>query len=80
MSLADTRFDQLFPVFNAADRDDQAFCQRPGAAFRPGELIYDVGQRNVPSWLVLEGVSRSSAATACTTSRPWCRWARPIHR
>jgi thioredoxin reductase (NADPH) len=31
------------------------FASGPARQFAPGELIYDVGVRNVPAWLVLEG-------------------------
>ena len=56
MSLADTRFDQLFPVFNRSQIETaKRFASGPARRFAPAELIYDVGQRNVPSWLVLEG-------------------------
>ena len=37
------------------DRDRAAFRQRRGPQVRAGELIYEVGSRHTPSWLVLEG-------------------------
>src|SRR5882672_9748280 len=56
MSLVDTRFDQLFPVFTAAQIETaKRFASGPARQFAPAEQIYDAGQRNVPSWLVLEG-------------------------
>jgi len=56
MSIVDTRFDQIFPVLNSAQIETaKRFASGPERQFAPGEAIYDVGQRNVPSWLVLEG-------------------------
>jgi len=56
MSLADTRFDQLFPVFDPAQVETtRRFASGPARQFSPAEPIYDAGQRNVPSWLVLDG-------------------------
>jgi len=56
MSLAETRFDQLYPVLDAAQIEiARRFASGEARHFAPGELIYDVGTRNVPSWLVLEG-------------------------
>jgi thioredoxin reductase (NADPH) len=56
MSLAETRFDQLFPVFNPAQIETaKRFASSPAQQFAPGAVVYDVGVRNVPSWLVLEG-------------------------
>jgi thioredoxin reductase (NADPH) len=56
MSLADTRFDQLFPVFGPLQIETaKRFASGPPRQFAPAEPIYDVGQRNVPSWLVLAG-------------------------
>jgi thioredoxin reductase (NADPH) len=56
MSLADTRFDQLFPVLEALQAETaKRFASGPALQFTPGEQIYDVGQRNVPAWLVIDG-------------------------
>ncbi len=56
MSLADTRFDQLFPVLNAGQFETaKRFASGPAQDFAAGALVYDVGVRNAPSWLVLEG-------------------------
>jgi len=56
MSLADTRFDQLFPVLDTRQVETaKRFASGPARPFAPAEPIYDAGQRNVPSWLVLDG-------------------------
>ncbi len=54
-AIAD-RYDQMFPVLDlkqveAAKRFASGAAQR----FAPGELIYDVGVRNAPAWLVVDG-------------------------
>ena len=56
MSLIDTRFDQMFPVLDAVQIETaKRFASGPAQPFAPAAPIYDVGQRNVPVWLVLEG-------------------------
>jgi len=56
MSLADTRFDQLFPVLDVVQFETaKRFASGPARSFAAGELIYDVGVRYVPTWLVLDG-------------------------
>lgn len=56
MSLSDTRFDQLFPVLDAAQVEAaKRFASGPAQTFAPGAVIYDVGVRNAPAWLVLDG-------------------------
>ncbi len=56
MSLADTRFDQLFPVLNPAQVETaRRFACGEARRFAPGELAYDAGVRNAPAWLVLAG-------------------------
>ncbi len=56
MSLIDTRFDQMFPVLDRAQIDTaKRFASGTAQQFAAGATLYDVGQRNVPAWLVLEG-------------------------
>ncbi len=56
MSLADTRFDQLFPILDATQIETaKRFASGPPRTFAPGETIYEVGVRNAPAWLVLDG-------------------------
>jgi len=56
MSIADTRFDQLFPVLDALQlATTKRFASGLARSFSAGELVYDVGVRNSPAWLVLDG-------------------------
>lgn len=56
MSVIETRGHQLFPVFDAAQMDTaKRFASGPARDFAPGEIVFDVGERNVPVWLVIKG-------------------------
>jgi thioredoxin reductase (NADPH) len=56
MALIDTRFDQMFPVLDVVHLDTaKRFASGPEQKFKPGDLLYDVGTRNAPAWMVLEG-------------------------
>jgi thioredoxin reductase (NADPH) len=56
MSLIETRGHQLFPVLDAGQIETaQRFASGPARDFAPSEVVFDVGQRHVPSWLVLKG-------------------------
>src|SRR5271165_3747527 len=56
MSVIETRRSQMFPVLDALQLElAKRFASAPARTFRPGEVVFDVGQRNVPTWLVLEG-------------------------
>ena len=56
MALIDTRFDQMFPILNAMHLETaRRFASGPAQTFKPGDVVYDVGTRNAPSWLVLDG-------------------------
>ncbi|HEY2752617.1 FAD-dependent oxidoreductase, partial [Phenylobacterium sp.] len=56
MSLIDARQSQMFPVLDAAQIETAGrFASGPARTFAPGELVYDVGERNVPAWLLLDG-------------------------
>lgn len=56
MSLADDRFEQMFPVFDAAQVETMTrFASGPAETFAPGEVLFATGERNVPSHLVLKG-------------------------
>jgi thioredoxin reductase (NADPH) len=63
MALIDTRRHQMYPVLSAAQiAVANRFASGEPRRFAPGELMFDVGERHAPSWLVLEGsiaVSRS---------------------
>jgi thioredoxin reductase (NADPH) len=46
----------VFPVLDGAQLGiAKRFASAPARSFRPGEIIFDVGARYVPTWLVLEG-------------------------
>ncbi|HZP07895.1 cyclic nucleotide-binding domain-containing protein, partial [Methyloceanibacter sp.] len=56
MSVIETRHQQMFPVLDAAQIETaRRFASGPERTFRPGEIVFDVGQRATPSWLVLQG-------------------------
>jgi thioredoxin reductase (NADPH) len=56
MSLADTRFEQMFPVLDALQlATAKRFASAAPRNFAPGERVYDVGVRHAPAWLVLDG-------------------------
>jgi thioredoxin reductase (NADPH) len=56
MSLAESRGPQMFPVFGAAQiATMRRFASGPPRRFAPGEMVYDVGMRDMPAWLVLAG-------------------------
>ena len=56
MSLADTRSHQMFPVLDAAQIETaKRFASGEARRFAAGELIFDVGEKNVPAWLLLDG-------------------------
>lgn len=54
--MTDNRDFQVFPEFNAAQIAlAMRFASGPARHFAKGETIYAIGDRDVPSWLVLEG-------------------------
>ena len=56
MSLIETRHHQMFPVLDAAQVEiARRFASGPARDFSPGEIVFDVGERRVPTWLVLKG-------------------------
>ncbi|MDB5463796.1 MAG: thioredoxin reductase [Phenylobacterium sp.] len=56
MSLIDTRRAQMFPVLDVAQMETaRRFASGPARTFEPGEVLYDVGQRAVPAWLLVAG-------------------------
>ena len=76
MSLNETRRHQIFPVLDMAQIETaKRFASGSARSFAPGEVVYDVGERHAPAWLVLEGtidvVGRDGLAheVAITTHR-----------
>ncbi|MFA6267529.1 MAG: FAD-dependent oxidoreductase [Pseudolabrys sp.] len=56
MSLAEDRFEQMFPVLDPAQVEIASrFASGPARIFAPEETLFESGARNVPSWLVLDG-------------------------
>jgi thioredoxin reductase (NADPH) len=56
MSIVETRAHQLFPLLDPAQVETaRRFASGPARNFAPGEIVFDVGERNIPIWLVLEG-------------------------
>jgi thioredoxin reductase (NADPH) len=56
MSLSETRHHQLYPVLDVAQIETaKRFASGPARNFAPGEVVFEVGERNAPAWLVLKG-------------------------
>jgi thioredoxin reductase (NADPH) len=56
MTLVDARRDQMFPVLDAVQIETaKRFASGPARDFAPGAVVYDVGERHAPAWLVLKG-------------------------
>jgi thioredoxin reductase (NADPH) len=56
MTLLETRGYQLFPVLDPAQVGTaKRFASGAAQSFAPGETVFEVGARNIPIWLVLEG-------------------------
>jgi thioredoxin reductase (NADPH) len=56
LSVIDTRRHQMFPVLIPAQIETASrFASAPARDFAPGEIVYDVGERHAPAWLVLKG-------------------------
>ena len=56
MSVIDTRRQQMFPVLDAGQIETaKRFASGPARDFAPGEIVFDVGERQAPAWLVLKG-------------------------
>ena len=56
MSAIADRYDQMFPVLDPPQIEAaKRFASGEPRRFAPGELIYDVGVRNAPAWLVIDG-------------------------
>lgn len=56
MSLYEERFEQMFPVLDAVSvATAKRFASGEAVTFSPGDQLYDVGTRNAPAWLVVDG-------------------------
>src|SRR5262245_24889615 len=77
MSVIKTRGHQLFPVLDGTQIDTaKHFASGPEREFAPGEIVYNAGERNVPTWRVLKGAMAAicrdglNHETALTTLGP----------
>jgi len=56
MGVIETRRQQMFPVLDAGQIETaKRFASGPARSFAPNEIVFDVGERQAPSWLVLQG-------------------------
>jgi thioredoxin reductase (NADPH) len=56
MGVLEKRASQLFPVLDPAQVETaKRFASGPAQSFAPGQTVFQVGARNIPIWLVLEG-------------------------
>src|SRR4029453_7791146 len=56
MSVIETRAHQLFPELDAGQLETaKRFASGPAREFAPGAIVFDVGERNIPIWLLLKG-------------------------
>ena len=73
MTFIDTRRDQMFPVLDAAQiATAKRFASGAARNFAPGEVVYDVGERHAPTWLVLAGATKRRQMEAPTCLEPHC--------
>ncbi len=56
MTTFETRSAQMFPGLGPAQIETASrFASGPARTFAPGELVFDIGERHAPIWLVLAG-------------------------
>ena len=56
MTTIETRAAQMFPRLTTAQVETASrFASGPARVFAPGELVFDIGERHAPIWLVLAG-------------------------
>ncbi|MBV1690290.1 FAD-dependent oxidoreductase [Novosphingobium sp. G106] len=56
MSTLTERRHQMFPVLSAAQIETVSrFASGPAQDFAAGQVLYDIGEQNAPSWLLLAG-------------------------
>jgi len=71
MSIIETRHDQMFPTLDAGQvATAKRFASGPIRHFEPGEIVFDIGQRNAPAWLVLKGAIDVTRRNALGTETP----------
>ncbi len=77
MGVIETRRQQMFPVLDAGQIETaRRFASASARNFAPNEIVFDVGERQAPSWLVLKGSIETmrrdglDREAAITTHRP----------
>jgi thioredoxin reductase (NADPH) len=56
MAVIDTRRDQMFPTLSTPQIETaRRFASGEPQRFEAGAIVYELGARNVPAWLILEG-------------------------
>jgi len=71
MSIIETRHDQMLPTLDAGQVETaKRFASGPIRHFEPGEIVFDIGQRNAPAWLVLKGAIDVTRRNALGTETP----------
>lgn len=56
MAVINTRRDQMFPTLTPPQIETaRRFASGEPRRFDPGEVVYEIGERNTPAWLILEG-------------------------
>jgi thioredoxin reductase (NADPH) len=56
MSIVEKRHEQMFPVLDAAQvATAKRFASGPARDFKPGDVVFDIGEKNAPAWIVLKG-------------------------
>lgn len=56
MGVIETRREQMFPRLTPSQRVTALrFASDAERTFEANELLYDIGERDVPAWLILEG-------------------------
>jgi len=71
MSIIETRHHQMFPTLDAGQVETaKRFASGPIRHFEPGEIVFDIGQRNAPAWLVLKGSIDVTRRNALGTETP----------
>ena len=71
MSIIEIRHDQMFPTLNAGQVETaKRFASGPIRHFEPAEIVFDIGQRNAPAWLVLKGAIDVTRRNALGTETP----------
>lgn len=70
MATIDTRREQMFPTLSPAQiASAMRFASGAPRRFEPGETVYEIGARDTPAWLVIEGSIETSRRGALGSER-----------